>query len=344
MRQLWLAAKNNLEWRDVKIPVIDGPGQAIVSPLSIARCDLDLPMLHGNTLMRPAFPVGHEMTGRIVSLSDDVTNLSIGENCVVNFQIVCGTCPSCLSQHSPACETVPFASHYGLGRDAVNWGGGISELVKIPYAKAMLKVIPDGLDPLQLASLSDNMTDALRTVAPYLKTKPDSSILIIGGFAESISCYAIQFAKALGSPRIGYFDTDMQRCEFAKTLGAEVFSHGKYLTRLEGEWDVTIDCSGSMEGFHMALRSARPYGNSIGVSMYFNNKTPIPYLEMYNKGITFTVGRTHGREQTSVILDLIIAGKFSPELVTSSIVNFEDAAEAWKEPGRKLIVKGYSAP
>jgi threonine dehydrogenase-like Zn-dependent dehydrogenase len=76
MRQLWLTQKNKLEWLDVKNPVIDGMGQAIIRPLAMARCDLDLPMLHGNTLMRPAFPVGHEMTGTIVSLSDDVTTIS----------------------------------------------------------------------------------------------------------------------------------------------------------------------------------------------------------------------------------------------------------------------------
>jgi D-arabinose 1-dehydrogenase-like Zn-dependent alcohol dehydrogenase len=44
--------------------------------------------------------------------------------------------------------------------------------------------IPQGIDPHAVASLSDNMTDAYRTVAPYLKAEPGANILIVGGVAE----------------------------------------------------------------------------------------------------------------------------------------------------------------
>jgi threonine dehydrogenase-like Zn-dependent dehydrogenase len=340
MKQLWFAAKNKLEWRDVAEPILDDPGQALVRPLAIARCDLDLPIIQGHTLFRPAFPIGHEMTAEIVELSEDVKNLKIGDPCIVNFQIVCGTCPACAAKHSPACSTVPFASNFGLGREAVQWGGGIAELVKVPYAQAMLQRIPNGLDAIQLASLSDNMTDAYRTVAPYLKAQPGANLLIVGGVAESIACYAILEAQALGAGTITYFDTDKARCDFAVSLGANVEYAEKIPQRLAGNFDVTIDCSGSIDGFRMALRSARPYGKSITVSIFFDNNVPIPFIEMYNKGIDLTISRTHASEQTPEVLRLISEQKFSPARVTSSVVDFSAAAEAWVEPGRKLIVTG----
>lgn len=340
MRQLWFTKKNTLEWREVTEPKLDAPGQAIVRPIAIARCDLDLPIIQGHTLFRPAFPVGHEMTAEIVALSDDVTGLTVGDQCVVNFQIVCGTCPTCSAQHSPACETVPFASNYGLGREAVQWGGAISDLVKVPYAAAMLRKIPAGLDAVSLASLSDNMTDAYRTVAPYLKAQPGASVLIVGGVAESIACYAILEAQALGAGKITYFDTDRARCDFAATLGAVPEFAEKIPQRLAGNFDITVDCSGSIEGFRLALRSARPYGKSITVSIFFDNNVPIPFIEMYNKGIDLTISRTHAREQTPELLDLVAAKKFEPARVTSRVVDFKDAAEAWLEPGRKLVVRG----
>lgn len=340
MQQLWFTKKNTLEWRDVPEPTLDGPGQAIVRPLAIARCDLDLPIVQGHTLFRPAFPIGHEMTAEIVSLSESCAGLNVGDQCIVNFQIVCGTCPACATAHSPACSTVPFASNYGLGREATQWGGGISELVKVPYAEAMLKKIPAGLDPIQLASLSDNMTDAYRTVAPYLRAQPGANLLIVGGVAESIACYAILEAQALGASSITYFDTDRARCDFAASLGAQIQYAEKIPQRLVGAFDVTIDCSGSLEGFRMALRSARAYGKSITVSIFFDNNVPIPFIEMYNKGIDLTISRTHAREQTPELLELIAQKKFDPARVTSRIVDFKDAAEAWLEPGRKLIVRG----
>ena len=340
MQQLWFTKKNTLEWRDVATPKLDGPGQAIVRPLAIARCDLDLPIVQGHTLFRPAFPVGHEMTAEIVALSEDVKNLQAGDRCVVNFQIVCGTCPACAAQHSPACDTVPFASNYGLGREAAQWGGGISELVKVPYANAMLARIPAGIDAVQLASLSDNMTDAYRTVAPYLRAQPGANLLIVGGVAESIACYAILEAQALGAGSITYFDTDGARCDFAATLGARIEHAEKIPQRIAGDFDVTIDCSGFIEGFRMALRSTRPYGKAITVSIFFDNNVPIPFIEMYNKGIDLTICRTHAREQTPEVLEMIAQKKFDPSRVTSRVVDFRDAAEAWLEPGRKLIVRG----
>ncbi|MFO1470465.1 MAG: alcohol dehydrogenase catalytic domain-containing protein [Turneriella sp.] len=340
MKQLWFAKKNTLEWRDVAEPQLDGPGQAIVRPLAIARCDLDLPIVQGHTLFRPAFPLGHEMTAEVVALSEDVQSVQVGDRCVVNFQIVCGTCPACAAQHSPACTTVPFASNYGLGREAVQWGGGIAELVKVPYAGAMLARIPGGLDPIQLASLSDNMTDAYRTVAPYLKAQPGANLLIVGGVAESIACYAILEAQALGAGKITYFDTDRARCDFAASLGAVAEHAEKIPQRLAGDFDVTIDCSGSIDGFRLALRSARAYGKAITVSIFFDNNVPIPFIEMYNKGINLTICRTHAREQTPEVLEMIAQKKFDPSRVTSRVVDFKDAAEAWLEPGRKLIVRG----
>lgn len=340
MRQLWYTGKQKLEWKEVPEPVIDGRGQAIVRPLAIARCDLDLPILLGGTLFRPPFPIGHELTARVEAKSDDVTGVEVGRNVVVNFQVACGTCPACLAHHSPACQSVPFATNYGLGRDAQKWGGGISELLKVPFANAMLSPIPSGLNPVGLASLSDNMTDGFRCVAPYLRENPAARILLIGGVADSIAGYAILQARALGAVDITYFDVDETRAKFASSLGAKTITDQKYPQRLPGDFDLTVDCSGHVDGFRCALRSARPYGECITVSIFFANDVPVPFMEMYNKGVRVTIGRTHAREQTPEILALIESGKFNPDPVTSRIADFADAKEAWMEPGRKLIVRG----
>jgi len=340
MKQLWYIKKHMLEWREVPEPRLDGPGQAIVRPLAIARCDLDLPVVQGHTLFRPAFPIGHEMTASIVALSDDVTGLRIGDSCIVNFQLVCGACAACQASHSPACTTVPFGSNYGLGRQAAQWGGGVSELVKVPFARAMLFPIPGGLSPIHLSSLSDNMTDAYRTVAPGLAKDPGSSVLIIGGVAWSIACYAILLARALGAGKITFVDVDADRLAFAGGLGAEPVAVSGMPQRIDGNYDLTVDCSGSVEGFRTALRSTRPYGRSTTVSIFFDNNVTIPFIEMYNKGIELHISRTHAREETSNVLRLILEQEFQPERVTSRIVDFEDASEAWLIPERKLIVRG----
>jgi hypothetical protein len=57
---------------------------------------------------------------------------------------------------------------YGLGPVAgLDGGGFMSEIVRVPYADAMLVTLPPGLDPVALASASDNVRDAWRCIGPY---------------------------------------------------------------------------------------------------------------------------------------------------------------------------------
>ena len=73
----------------------------------------------------------------------------------------------------------------------------MSDLLRVPHADAMLVAVPAGLDPVQIASASDNIPDAFRTVAPHLRAKPDASVLVVGGSARSIGLYAAAIEEVL---------------------------------------------------------------------------------------------------------------------------------------------------
>ena len=51
--------------------------------------------------------------------------------------------------------------------------GACSDLLRVPFADAMLLAAPCGLDPTVIASASDNIPDAWRTVAPHLAAMPE---------------------------------------------------------------------------------------------------------------------------------------------------------------------------
>jgi alcohol dehydrogenase len=63
----------------------------------------------------------------------------------------------------------------------------------------MLVKIPIGIDPLAIASASDNIPDGWRTVGPQLAADPGAEVLVVGGDAgpNSIGLYATGFAVAL---------------------------------------------------------------------------------------------------------------------------------------------------
>lgn len=89
---------------------------------------------------------------------------------------------------------------YGLEPLGGPWGGFLADVVRVPWADAMLVGLPSGIDPVSVASMSDNIPDAWRTVGPYLVDNAGLSVLIVGRVSPSIPFYAIAIAKALGRP------------------------------------------------------------------------------------------------------------------------------------------------
>ncbi|MDT5204063.1 MAG: hypothetical protein QOD34_699, partial [Mycobacterium sp.] len=95
MRQLTFDEPGRYGWRDVSEPEITQPLQALVKPLLVACCDLDVAVARGTAPLPPGYAVGHEGVGQVVAVGDAVTGVSVGDRVVVPFQISCGTCREC---------------------------------------------------------------------------------------------------------------------------------------------------------------------------------------------------------------------------------------------------------
>jgi threonine dehydrogenase-like Zn-dependent dehydrogenase len=61
---------------------------------------------------------------------------------------------------------------------------------------------------------------------------------------------------------------------------------------------------------------------------------------MYTKGITFKTGRVDARTAMPHVLELSASGALRPELVTTRVVDWTDAADALLEGGwTKLVIE-----
>lgn len=337
MKALIFKKKNELEWQDVPAPLITGPGQAIVRPLAVARCDLDLPIARGQTLFRPPFPLGHEFTGTIVQVSDDLAEqFKPGQLVAPAFQISCGSCPACMAQHTRSCSTVPFASNYGLGPSGRQYGGALADSVLVPYAKSMLVPLPPDADPVALASLSDNIVEAWKLAGRYLENRKQARVLVTGGLAASIGIYTALLARSMGAD-VTYADTDRARLRLVESCGIRVQEIGEWPKSL-GEFDLVAEAAGTAEGWNASLRSAAPEGIISSASIFFRNDVPIPYLELYNKGVRLDIGRVDSRESMPRILELLGRNGFDPSQVVTRTAGIQDAAEAWLEESTKLVI------
>jgi alcohol dehydrogenase len=331
MRQLTYTGASGLEWREAELPRLDSDRAALVRPLAVATCDLDALILAGQSPFRAPFPIGHECVAEVVEVGDAAGPLAPGALVSVPFQISCGQCAPCLRGRTGNCASVEFMSTYGFGPAVERWGGFLSDLVLVPYAEHMLVPVPQGLAPATVASASDNIADAWRTVAPALAEEPGAPVLVVGGAGPgSIGLYAAALALALGAETVTYVDDDPRRRSTATSLGAEALGLSDAPQQL-GPFPVTVDSSAEPGGLALALRSTAPDGTCTSTGIYFGEQPPLPLLEMYIKGITFKTGRAHARAAIPHVLELAADGDLQPERVTSRTVGWEEAADALLE-------------
>jgi alcohol dehydrogenase len=338
MRQLTCAGPSTIEWRDVPEPRLQGDGEALVRPLAVARCDIDLFLTSGMFPSRGPFALGHECVADIVALGDAVRGLEVGQRVVVSFQVSCGACGPCVAGHTANCDRYPALSDYGMQPlSGTEYGGMLSDLVRVPHATAMLAAAASRLDPVALGSVSDNVLDGYRAVASHLAAAPGADVLIVSHGLKSVPLYAAQAAVALGAGRVDYASDDAEVLGVAERLGAHPVRTD--FEKPERRYPIVVDAGLTPNGLRYAIRATLPEGTLQSVSFYAGGDMPMPLGRLYTLGIRFFTGRAHAAALLPRVMPLIEAGRLRPAEVTTRVVDWEDAPAAYLEPAIKLIVR-----
>jgi threonine dehydrogenase-like Zn-dependent dehydrogenase len=341
MRQLMLTEPGRLEWLEQVRPVHLDPHAVWVRPRAVGRCDLDVQMVSAGLFPGP-FTVGHQIVGEVIAAGEAVEVHRIGERVVVPFQVSCGACRACRRRHFAACEVFagPAGAAFGFGSAGGGHGGGVSDLLEVPFADHLLLEAPATFADEALATVPDNVIQGYRAVAEGLAAEPAAEVLVIGGDAPATGLYAVAAARALGAHRVRYADRDSLRLAAAQALGAEV-------VEITGDWprqfaraDVVVANSTERDGLLTAIRSTAPYGRLTSVVLHMaSDEITLPLSEMYQRGITLHTSRADSRRYLPEVLAMVEAGELDPAAVPTTIVDWADAAERWIEPAITLVVR-----
>jgi alcohol dehydrogenase len=371
MRELQYVEAKRLVWRDAAEPRLRLATDVIVRPFVAARCDGDplflqrdagrmltlAARLHlcdeafgsprSNPFLGP-FAYGHECVAEVTACGADVQQFGIGDRVIVPWAISCGKCTMCVAGLTSKCTVTRgegAVAAYGFGAAFGCHGGMVSDAVRVPFADEMLVHVPGNVDPLALASASDNLTDAYRSVAPYLLRSPEAPVLIVGGGAKSIGLYAVGIAKALGSSRIDYLDTSETRLALAAQLGANPIAmkrsaswYRRGVSWLREGYPITVDASSTNAGLSYALSALTPGGNCTGIGFYVRRGTPLPLWKMYMTCATLRVGVAHPRADLPAVLQLVEQRRFDPRVVNTLVADWTDAPHALLERTTKVVL------
>jgi alcohol dehydrogenase len=337
MRELTYVARRTVEWREALDPTVQSDREAIVAPVAATSCDVDSAILAGHGFIDPPFALGHECVACVVDIGDAVTTVAPGDLVVVPWSINCGTCGNCRTGLTAHCTSVPHMAMYGAPIGGT-WGGLFSDLVRVPYADAMLVPLPAGLDPVAMASASDNWSLSWRLIAPHLKALPGARVLVVA--RGSIGLYVCDIARALGASDVLYVDPDPEHRKLAETFGART---AEAIEPIRHGFDIAVEATGRVDQLTLAVKSLSPEGICESAGNHFR-PGELPLLDMYLTGVTLRIARDNVRSHIPAALDLAASGTVAPERVVSHILDWEQLPDALPEKHLKPVFVRDTTP
>ncbi|MFI1398304.1 zinc-dependent alcohol dehydrogenase family protein [Streptomyces sp. NPDC020681] len=208
-----------LEVREVPDPVPTRDGAVIrVEATGLCRSDWHGWMGHDSDITLPHVP-GHELSGVIESVGDDVANWRPGDRVTVPFICACGRCAACARGAQQVCERQqqPGFTHWG----------SFAEYVPVHHADTNLVALPDSMSFATAASLGCRFATAFRAVVGQGKAAPGEWVAVHGCGGVGLS--AVMIAAACGA-RVVAVDVSPAALELARSFGAEVCVDASALT------------------------------------------------------------------------------------------------------------------
>ncbi|KAA1428697.1 formaldehyde dehydrogenase, glutathione-independent [Nocardioides antri] len=368
-------AIENTEFPKLEIPqeVAQGLGIKQAAPHAVILklvttniCGSDQHMVRGRTTAPVGQSLGHEITGEIVEIGDDVLFHQVGDICSVPFNIACGRCRMCNEGKTGICLNVNPAragAAYGYV-DMGGWVGGQAEYVMIPFADFNLLKFPDrdaALEKiLDLTMLSDIFPTGYH--GAYTAGVTTGSTVYVAG-AGPVGLAAAYSAQLLGASTVIVGDMNADRLAQAKSFGCEIadLSTGDSLADIiddilgEPEVDAAVDAVGFEARGHGKDAAEAPAtvlndimnvsraGASLGIPGLYVTGDPGAVDDAakvgqigvrlglgWAKSHTFVTGQCPVKQYNRQLMNLILADKAHiAKAVNATTISLDDAAQGY---------------
>jgi alcohol dehydrogenase len=268
--------------------------------------------------------LGHEFSGTIAALGDDVTGWRIGDHVTAPFACGCGRCRQCHCGHTQVCP-----DQYQPG---VTGPGAFAEFVAIPGAMTNLVRLPEEVGFAAAAALGCRFATAYRALAhlDQAALQPGERVAVFGCGGVGLS--AVMIAAALGA-EVTAIDIRDSALESARQLGATVTRRFDEIEDLRAE--VTVDALGKTETCLAAINSLEPRGRHVQVGLMLgHDATPqIPMGTIIAKELKIIGSHGMGAAAYPELLDRIVDGSLTPEKLIANLISLEQLPDALHQLG-----------
>ncbi len=194
-----------------KVPEDLKPDEVLIKVLATSICGTDVHIYKWDRWsqgrINPPITVGHEFSGRVIKVGEQVTKVKVGDIVSAETHIVCGTCEFCQRGEYHICENTKIIG--------VDTDGCFAEYAKMPAYN--LIVNQTTADPKYL-SIQEPLGNAVHTMIHFDIT--DKTVAVVG--CGPIGLMGVNIAKAMKSKKIIAIEVNDFRINLAKELGADV--------------------------------------------------------------------------------------------------------------------------
>ncbi|WP_435361901.1 2,3-butanediol dehydrogenase [Haloarchaeobius sp. DFWS5] len=270
-------------------------------------------------------PLGHEFSGTISEVGEDVTNVAVGDPVTVNPAIVCGECRYCAEGRHNLCESV---ANIGISARS----GGFADSAVVPAANVV--ALPEGI-PVEYGALVEPFSVGIHATRRSGMQTGDS-VAVFG--AGPIGISIVQAAKAAGATEIFVSEPRETRRDIAATVGAtttldpvetdavEVISDAT-----DGGVDVAFEAVGIEPTFKAAVESTKRGGQitAVGISDADVGLTPneLVVVERSINGSNGYLSGPQAEREFSMATRYLETGQFDAEEMITGRVALDDIVE-----------------
>lgn len=245
-----LNAREKLIYEDVETPV-PGSGDVLIKVKFTGICGSDIPRVNGDAAHSYPIILGHEFSGEVVEIGENVKSLSVGDRVAGAPLLPCMDCQYCRNGDYALCETYSFI---GSRRS-----GSFAEYVVVPEKNAIRF---DTSISFEQGAFFEPITVALHGIR-RLDFQLGKSVALLG--IGNIGFFTLQWLKILGAGHVTVFDISEERLELAKRFGADECinsSDPTFLKQLDGRrFDYVLETAGNTATIKLTFELVKKKGS-----------------------------------------------------------------------------------
>jgi S-(hydroxymethyl)mycothiol dehydrogenase len=332
-----------------------GPGEALVQVQACGVCHTDLHYREGDVNDDFPFLLGHEASGVVEAVGEDVTDVAPGDFVILNWRAVCGRCRACLRGRPWYCFDTRNARQKMTLLDGAELSpalgiGAFAE--KTLVAAGQCTKVDPAASPAVAGLLGCGVMAGIGAAINTGNVGRGDCVAVIG--CGGVGDAAIAGSRLAGAAKIIAIDVDDRKLATAKTLGAthtvdarqqDPVEAVRALTGGNGA-DVVIEAVGRPETYRQAFYARDLAGTVVLVGVPApQTKLELPLIDVFGRGGALKsswYGDCLPARDFPMLIDLYLQGRLDLQAFVTETIALDDVENAFERMRRGDVLRSVA--